>query len=102
MFEGTAILKKETISQDEYLNEIRTFTEKEVFVKEKSITRSEFYASASVGLTPSITLEMSMFDDYDDEKIVEYKGKTYSVIRTFKRPDSDALELILGEKKGNE
>ena len=55
MFEGTAILKKAVVTQDEALNEIETYTERTVFVRPRSVYASEFYQAAAVGLKPSLT-----------------------------------------------
>lgn len=101
MFEGTAILKKAVVTQDEALNEIETYTERTVFVRPRSVYASEFYQAASVGLKPSLTLVLSSFADYDDEKLVEYEGKEYTVTRVFRRPDRDSVELTLEERVVN-
>lgn len=98
MFEGIAKLKKAVVTQDEALNEVTTYTERDVFVRPRSIYASEFYQAASVGLKPSLTLVLSSFADYDDEKLVEYEGKEYTVTRVFRRPDRDAVELTLEER----
>lgn len=104
MFEGTAILKKAVVTQDESLNEIETYTERTVFVRPRSVYASEFYQAAAVGLKPSLTLVLASFADYDGEKLVEYNGKEYTVTRTYQRPDRDSVELTLEERvvNGNE
>ena len=101
MFEGTAILKKAVVTQDEALNEIETYTERTVFVRPRSVYASEFYQAAAVGLKPSLTLVLSSFADYDGEKLVEFEGKEYTVTRVFRRPDRDAVELTLEERSVN-
>jgi SPP1 family predicted phage head-tail adaptor len=98
MFEGTAILKKAVVTQDEALNEIETYTERTVFVRPRSVYASEFYQAAAVGLKPSLTLVLASFADYDGEKLVEYNGKEYTVTRTYQRPDRDSVELTLEER----
>jgi SPP1 family predicted phage head-tail adaptor len=101
MFEGTAILKKAVVTQDEALNEIETYTERTVFVRPRSVYASEFYQAAAVGLKPSLTLVLASFADYDGEKLVEYNGKEYTVTRTYQRPDRDSVELTLEEREVN-
>ena len=98
MFEGVAILKKAVITQDESLNEVATYTERTVFVRPRSVFASEFYQAAAVGLKPALILVLSNFADYDDEKLVEYNGKEYTVTRVYQRPDKDAVELTLEER----
>lgn len=101
MFEGTAILKKAVVTQDEALNEIETYTERTVLVRPRSVYASEFYQAAAVGLKPSLTLVLASFADYDGEKLVEYNGKEYTVTRTYQRPDRDSVELTLEERVVN-
>lgn len=101
MFEGTAILKKAVVTQDEALNEIETYTERTVFVRPRSVYASEFYQAAAVGLKPSLTLVLASFADYEGEKLVEYNGKEYTVTRVFRRPDRDSVELTLEERVVN-
>lgn len=101
MFEGTAILKKAVVTQDESLNEIETYTERTVFVRPRSVYASEFYQAAAVGLKPSLTLVLASFADYDGEKLVEYNGKEYTVTRIYQRPDRDSVELTLEERVVN-
>lgn len=101
MFDGVAILKKATVTQDAALNEVVTYTEREVFVKPRSVFASEFYQAAAVGLKPALTLVLSSFADYEDEKLVEYNGKEYTVTRVYQRPEKDTLELTLEERTVN-
>ena len=101
MYEATAILKTEQISLDEYLNEVSTYTTREVFVKPRSVYASDFYEAARSGLQPSVVLVMSNPEDYQGEKVAEYNGKVYTIIRVFQRPDRDEVELTLEERTEN-
>lgn len=99
MFESVATLYKEASrTYDTYANEKITYTSREVFVLPKSVFNAEFYRAAQVGLHPSVTLELTNRDDYDGEKLVEFEGKMYSVIRTDWNAQRDKISLILGEK----
>lgn len=98
MFETSAILYNETVTQDAALNEIRTFTGRTVFVRRaRSIYANEFYQAAAQGLQPAAVLVL-FFGDYEGEKVVGWEGKVYTVTRTYRKPDSDDLELTLEER----
>lgn len=99
MYEGIATLKKEVITKDKYLNEIKSYEDHQVFVKPRSIYASEFYQAASSGLKPSVKLVIANASDYDGEKLVEYEGILYSIIRVYRHKDS--IELTCEEKVGN-
>ena len=98
MFETSAILYTETVTQDAALNEIRTYTGRTVFVRRaRSIYANEFYQAAAQGLQPAAVLVL-FFGDYEGEKVVGWEGKVYTVTRTYRKPDSDDLELTLEER----
>lgn len=83
---------------DTYGNETVGLTAKEVYVQPKSVYRSEYYSAAQVGLHPSITLDMTNREDYDDEKLVEFEGKFYDVIRVDWNGQRDRISLICQER----
>lgn len=87
---------------DEYGNEIMTRVESQVFVQERSVTRSEFYTAAQVGLHPSIVLRISHRLDYEGQKLVKFHDVIYEVTRTYSSPGEDWIELTLEEKNGTE
>lgn len=87
----------DTLGNPEY-----TRTERQVFVREDSVTRSEFYSAAQAGLKPEIVLILSEFIDYQNEKLISYHGEEYTIIRTYRRRNSNELELILEKKVANE
>ena len=71
---------------------------KQVFCSVQSITQTEFFEAGRNGLNPSYKFTL-FFADYEDEPMVEYKGQTYSVYRTYLRK-SDTLELYVERKGG--
>ena len=101
MFESTAYLIKQTFTVDSVGNTIPAEQKTQVFCKPRSVTRSEFYQAATAGLKPSLVLVLSHFADYNEERIVEFNGKRYTVTRAYLRPDRDAVELTLEEREVN-
>lgn len=98
MFETMATLYTETITTDSSLNEVKTYTGTEIFVRRaRSISMNEFYTASAAGLKPSVVLVI-FFGDYDGQKIVGWEGGIYTVTRTYRKPDSDDLELTLEER----
>ena len=100
MFNDIAYLCREEILQDKYLNETAELTEREVFVKAKSIGSREFYQAATTDFHPTLTLVLADYYDYENEKIVKYEGRYYDVIRTYRKETS--LELTLQERIAGE
>lgn len=101
MWESTANLIELIYSVDASGNSVPTRTSRQVFCKARSISRSEFYQAEMAGLKPSAILVIPFSVDYHGEKVVEWGGKEYSVTRVYQRPDRDAIELTIEEKKAN-
>lgn len=103
MYENIAILKRNPVATyDQYGNEKLTYTEVTVFVKSRSVYSAEFYNAEQVGIHPTIVLDIANRADYHGEKLVEYEGVTYDVIRADWRNGRDKVSLTLAERIGNE
>ena len=87
-----------TRTQDEYGRWISTPTAKEVMCQVESVSQAEFFEGGRSGLNPEFRFTM-FFGDYSGESVVEYKGNTYSVYRTYQRK-TDVLELYVERKGG--
>lgn len=99
MYEGIAILKGEPVARyDEYGNETIEHSESTVFVKPRSVYASEFYSAAQIGITPSIVLIIANRADYNGQKIVEYDGVIYEVVRADWANGRDSISLTLAER----
>ena len=99
MYDDIVILKKESArSYDDYANEIITYTERTVPALPKSVYNSEFYNAAQVGLHPSISLFIANRADYEGERLVNYHGQDYDVIRADWKAQRDGITLILEER----
>ena len=99
MWEDVAILKgNPTAEYDEYGNEILTYHETTVYVRTRSVYQSEFYNAAQLGIHPSIVLILANRMDYNGEKLVEYRGGLYDVVRADWKNGVDTLSLTLAER----
>ncbi len=62
-------------------------TPREVFCHVRSVSRSEFYKAGRNGLNPAMIFVV-FAGDYNEEELVEYRGKRYAIYRTYQVPDS--------------
>ena len=85
--------------QDDYGVWRETETGHDVFCQVDSVTRSEFFEGGRSGLNPEFRMTM-FFGDYNDEKTLIYKGKAYSVYRTY-IAKNDTIELYVERKGGS-
>ena len=74
-----------------------TPSEKDIFCKVESVTRSEFYGGGRNGLNPEYVFTVFR-GDYDGETVLEYDGNKYGIYRTY-ITDGDYIELY-AERKG--
>lgn len=102
MYEGTAVLRRVVRTQDAYMNDVEAVHyDRTVYVKPRSVRFSEFYEAAKSGLKPEIVLVLSNPMDYQNERIVIYEDREFSVLRAYMKPGRDALELTLAARVEN-
>lgn len=93
-------LVKVTTEKDD-LNQIveKTRTTATVYAEISSVSQTEFFSGGRIGLTPS--LKATVYDfEYNDEPIVRFNSKLYSVYRVYYVNGTDKAELYLEEKGG--
>ena len=86
---------------DEYGNETNQTIKRTVYVQPRGVYQSEFYNAAQLGLKPSITFDLASQYDYEDEKVVEFHNRYYTVIRVDWSAQRDKLSLICEERVNN-
>lgn len=102
MYDSVAILKgNPTTTFDEYGNEQVSYTDNTVYVMPRSVYQAEFYNAAQNGLHPSITFVIANRADYNDERLIEWQGVLYNVIRVDWNAQRDAISLICEERINN-
>ena len=87
-----------TKSQNAYGVWVETLSEKKVFCQVDSVTRAEFFDGGRNGMNPEFRMTM-FFGDYSGERELLYKGKRYSVYRTY-QGRNDTVELYVERKGG--
>lgn len=58
---------------------------RDVFCEVRSVGMREFYQAQATGLKPEIVFVLSDYLEYENETEVIYKGKTYRVLRTYRK-----------------
>lgn len=64
-----------------------------------SVGEREFYSSSQAGYELALKVKMWL-DDYEGEKRLDYKGKSYEVVRTYEKGAYIELTLTRIEAKG--
>lgn len=77
-----------------------------VFCRVQSVNRSEYYQAAQTDLHPEYVFVLSHFKDWQGERVLEYtdwtdRTKTFDVIRAYRVPNTDRLELTAQERIAN-
>lgn len=70
-------------------------TPRQVFCSVRSVGMSEAYQAMSNGLRPDFVFLLSDYGDYNGEKICEYNGVRYRVVRSYRR--NQGIELTVEE-----
>lgn len=91
-------LYADVVNYDDYGVARKTRTAREVFCKVESVTRAEFFDAGRSGLNPEYRITM-FFGDYNGESVVGYKGRLYSVYRTY-HAKTDIIELYVERQGG--
>ena len=78
------------ISQESYYDELGQDSFEETtyqcFCSKLSITRQEFLNAGQLGYKPQLVIVVNS-DEYDEQKVIEYEEKRYTVYKTFQRAD---------------
>ena len=65
-----------------------------LFANRKSVKQSEFYAAHMAGIKAELVMEVYA-EEYRGERLVEYDGMRYRVVRDYRAQDSEFVDLTL-------
>lgn len=82
-----------TTARDEHGDPVITEDFRVVLCGVRSIGQKEFYQANATDFHPELKLVLADYLDYQDERLVEYNGIRYSVIRTYR--SGQELELVV-------
>lgn len=89
------IIKLITVNK---INNKRQEVYQEVFASTKSVTAKDFYLAGQQGHKPQIVFIVHKYE-YNEQNIIDYNGKRYSVFRTYEIEDG-RIELHCEVKIG--
>lgn len=78
---------------DEYGDSVANESIHEVFAEVKSVGMREKYEALQAGLNPEFTFVLADYLEYDDEPEIEYQGKRYRMIRTYR--NGQTIEIVV-------
>ena len=73
---------------------------REVFCRMASIGQREYYEAQAVDVYPECKFILADYLDYDNERLCEYDGVRYRVLRTFRA--GQELELVVTRASAEE
>ena len=71
-----------------------------VYCEVKSVSQTEAYQARATGLNPEYRLVLSHSFEYKGEKLCEFGGIRYDIIRAYVN-ESDGIELTVQRVEGN-
>jgi len=86
-------LVAKTYTIDAYGDTVVTRATRDVFAEIRSIGMKEKYEALQAGLNPEYTFVLADYYEYDDEDEIQYGGKTYRVIRTYR--NGQTIEIVV-------
>lgn len=99
MWDDIATLKKQkSKTYDTVGNPVIVYEDTQVYVQPRTVYHAEFYAAAQSGMQPTITFRLANRADYDGQKLIEYKGIVYEVIRVDWNAQRDRVDLVCEER----
>ena len=76
------------------VHEAATETARTVMCEVRSASRSEYYNALNAGHQPEYVFYLAVSDDYEGERLIDYRGVRYRVIRTY-LTDEDGIEITV-------
>lgn len=76
------------------------YSKRKVYCEERSISQTETYQARATGLNPEYKLCLSHSFEYKGEKLIDFRGERYEIIRTY-MDEKDGIELTIQRVEGN-
>lgn len=89
----------ETYTQDDIGQFVAQETQTEVWAHITSVSRNEWAVAGQNGLSPAYVATTHV-SNYSGESVAVWKGKRFSIYRSYLKDGTDDIELYLEEKAG--
>jgi SPP1 family predicted phage head-tail adaptor len=99
MFNKTIELMSTTVTQDSIGQQVKAYTYRKIYVKEKSVPQSEFFSAGQREIKPSAVF-IIRDGEYEGETMLRYNNVVYSIYRTYK-VKNEMIELYAEVRKGD-
>ena len=76
------------------VHEAVTESERTVMCTVESVRRTEYYDALNAGFRPEYVFKLALADDYQDERLVKFRGQKFRVVRTYLTED-DGIEITV-------
>lgn len=97
--DGVAYLIQMKYEADKIGQNISSEEKREIYVSERTLTRTEYFKAGQNGMNPEIMLATAAVN-YSGENVIEYRTIRYGIYRTYQKLDSDEIELYLHKQAG--
>lgn len=97
--EGSAYLVVQKYEIDPIGQRIPIEEVREILCHVESIGQREFFSAGQSGINSDLKI-ITQAVNYENEEIVEYNGSRYGIYRTFRRENSDEIEIYCEWKGG--
>lgn len=76
-------------------------TSTQVFAEIHSVRQSEFYLALNDGIQPQYTFVLTDYADYGGQKLIQYDGEYFDVIRTYTPVNGQTIEITVKKHEVN-
>lgn len=97
--EGSAYLYRQTYINDPLGQKIPVEEEVEILCHIESIGQKEFFSAGQNGINSDLKI-VTQAVNYHNEEIIKFNGERYGIYRTYRRRDSDEIELYCEMRGG--
>lgn len=69
-----------------------------IFAEVRSVRNNEFYQAYAQGIEPTLIFRLTDYIEYQGEKLCEYEGQLYRIIRTYTPVDGQVIDLTCAKE----